>query len=228
MTESQAAGYLAPFEYVREKIKPERDKNNDRRRRTYWWQLGRAGTELKQATSALPRFIGIPRVAKHLLPVWLPAGTLPDSQVVSIARDDDFTFGVLASSIHRVWARAQGTYMGVGNDLRYTPSTTFETFPFPETTAEQRSDIEKWARYVVQVRGHLLTQDPKATLTGLYNEVGHLQETPDAANPVAALVTAHARLDSAVTAAYGWEWPLAEDELLARLLALNLERAASR
>ncbi|MDV6375174.1 hypothetical protein [Deinococcus arenicola] len=53
-------------------------------------------------------------------------------------------------------------------------------------------------------------------------------ETPDAAHPVAVLVTAYARLDSAVAAAYGWEWPLPGDELLARLLALNLERAAGQ
>ena len=115
--------------------------------------------------------------------------------------------------------------MGVGNDPRYTPSTCFETFPFPTPTDEQRTEIEKWARYVVQMREHLLGQDPKATLTSLYNEVVRLKEAPDAAHPVAALVTAHARLDSAVAAAYGWEWPLAEDEVLARLLALNLERA---
>ncbi len=76
----------------------------------------------------------------------------------------------------------------------------------------------------MQVREHLLAQNAKATRTGLYNDVVRLKETPDAGHPVTALVTAHARLDSAVAAAYGWEWPLSEDELLARLLALNLER----
>ncbi|OLV15453.1 type IIL restriction-modification enzyme MmeI [Deinococcus marmoris] len=90
---------------------------------------------------------------------------------------------------------------------------------------EQRAEIEKWARRVVQMREHLLVQNAKTTLTDLYNEVVRLKETPDDAHPVAALVTAHAQLDSAVAAAYDWAWLLAEDELLARLLALNLERA---
>ncbi|THF87857.1 hypothetical protein E7T09_01065 [Deinococcus sp. KSM4-11] len=64
------------------------------------------------------------------------------------------------------------------------------------------------------------------TLTGVYNDVERLRVTPNATHPVASLVTAHARLDQAVAAAYGWEWPLADDEVLARLLALNLARAA--
>ncbi|HRA94523.1 MAG TPA: class I SAM-dependent DNA methyltransferase, partial [Aestuariivirga sp.] len=58
--------------------------------------------------------------------------TLPDSAVVAIARDDDTSFGILHSSFHEFWALRMGTFLGVGNDPRYTPSTTFETFPFPE------------------------------------------------------------------------------------------------
>ncbi|WP_157452119.1 hypothetical protein [Deinococcus aquatilis] len=61
----------------------------------------------------------------------------------------------------------------------------------------------------------------------LYNMVVGLREKPNSAHPVSALVTAHAHLDHAVAAAYGWEWPLTEDEVLARLLALNLERATA-
>lgn len=75
----------------------------------------------------------------------------------------------------------------------------------------------------MQLHGHLLAQNDKATLTGSYNDLERLRAAPDAAHPA---VTAHNRLDQAVAAAYGWEWPLTEDEILARLLALNLERAA--
>jgi hypothetical protein len=54
----------------------------------------------------------------------------------------------------------------------------------------------------------------KRTLTNLYNE-----------RP-AWLDNAHRDLDAAVAAAYGWPADISEDDTLARLLALNLERAA--
>lgn len=223
----QAELYVEPLQYVKDVVKPERDKVSNRLERERWWQHARTAPDLRAALSRLPRVIGIPRVAKHLLPVWLSAPLVVDGQVVVVARDDDFTFGVLASTVHRAWARMQGTYMGVGNDLRYTPSTCFETFPFPHPTDQQRTEVEKWARYVVQMREHFLSQDAKATLTGLYNQIEALRVSPDAAHPVSALATAHNRLDAAVAQAYGWEWPLTEEEILSRLLILNLERATS-
>lgn len=224
MDESQARKYVQPMAYVEEKVRPGRAGLSRAGHATYWWRHQEARPGMRLALQGLSRFIGIPRVAKHLLPVWLPKGTLPDSQVVVIAREDNFTFGVMASTIHRTWAWTQGT--ALEDRPRYTPSTCFETFPFPHSTDEQRAEVEKWARYIVQLREHLLGQDAKATLTGIYNDVEKLRVTPDAGHPVSALVTAHARLDQAVAAAYGWEWPLSEDELLARLLALNLERAS--
>ena len=45
-------------------------------------------------------------------------------------------------------------------------------------------------------------------------------------HPAYSLLIAHEKLDAAVAAAYGWEWPLSDEEILERLLALNLERAA--
>ncbi|UTA52168.1 hypothetical protein MSS93_16330 [Deinococcus radiodurans] len=76
----------------------------------------------------------------------------------------------------------------------------------------------------MQLREHLLNQDAKGTLTGIYNQLEKLRNSPDAAHPVSALATAHDKLDQAVATAYGWEWPLNEDQVLERLLALNLER----
>ena len=57
---------------------------------------------------------------------------MPDSATIAIARDDDTTFGILHSRFHEAWALRLGTSLGVGNDPRYTPTTTFETFPFPD------------------------------------------------------------------------------------------------
>ena len=70
-------------------------------------------------------------VAKHRVFVWLPRVVVPENLVMVIARDDDTTFGVLHSRLHQLWARRLGTWLGVGHDPRYTPTTTFETFPFP-------------------------------------------------------------------------------------------------
>src|SRR5262249_51417537 len=71
------------------------------------------------------------RVAKYRLFVWCRRPTLPDNAVVAIARDDDTTFGILNSKFHTLWSFRLGTRLGVGNDPRYTSTTTFETFPFP-------------------------------------------------------------------------------------------------
>jgi hypothetical protein len=110
----------------------------------------------------------------------------------------------------------------VESGFRYTPTTTFETFPFPRPTAKQREAIEREARELHRLRGGWLnppgaTEETlrRRTLTNLYNE-----------RPTW-LAQVHARLDSAVLDAYGWPDGISDDDLLARLLALNLERPAT-
>ncbi|MEZ5720979.1 MAG: type IIL restriction-modification enzyme MmeI [Paracoccaceae bacterium] len=78
------------------------------------------------------RYILTPRVAKYRSFVWVSNGVVPDSACIAVARDDDTTFGILHSRFHELWSLRLCTYLGVGNDPRYTPSTTFETFAFPE------------------------------------------------------------------------------------------------
>ncbi|WP_338118592.1 MULTISPECIES: type IIL restriction-modification enzyme MmeI [Paracoccus] len=70
-------------------------------------------------------------MSKHRLFTWTHKSTLPDSAVIAVARVDNTTFGILHSRFHELWSLRIGTFLGVGNDPRYTPSTTFETFPFP-------------------------------------------------------------------------------------------------
>ncbi|WP_254843746.1 class I SAM-dependent DNA methyltransferase [Thalassospira xiamenensis] len=132
MSEVDAAFFEKPFEYVKAIVKPLRDKNKDKQRREKWWRLGRSGADLKAATEGLSRAIFSPRVSKHRLFVWANSNIVPDSRVVTIARDDEVTFGVLHSQFHEIWSLALGGWHGVGNDPQYTPSLGFETFPFPE------------------------------------------------------------------------------------------------
>jgi type II restriction/modification system DNA methylase subunit YeeA len=254
ISEAEASLYEAPFEHVRQYVKPFRSSNRRERRKLYWWHHGETVPGLRRACRSLQRLILTPRVAKHRLFVWTSGRVLPDSRVNAIAREDDTTFGILQSRFHEFWSVTLGGWHGVGNDPQYTPTTGFETFPFPEgltpdipaasyaddpraqriAAAAVRLDElrNNWLNPADLVRrvpevvpgypDRVLPVDEtaaavlkKRTLTNLYNE-----------RP-AWLANAHRELDEAVAAAYGWPADLSDDEILARLLALNLERAGA-
>lgn len=132
MSEADAAYYARPFAYVIATVKPVRDTNRRATRRERWWLLGETVPALRRALAPLSRYIVTPETAKHRIFAWLPTSVLPDHKLYAIARDDDTTFGILHSRFHEAWALALASRHGVGNDPRYTPTTTFETFPFPE------------------------------------------------------------------------------------------------
>ena len=230
MPEAEAALYELPFEYLRHNVYPKRSENNREGYRTKWWLHGEPRPDMREALGGLKRFIATPGVAKHRLFVWLPLEVLPDHAVFIFTRDDDYFFGVLHSHLHEVWARAQGTQLReVESGFRYTPTSTFETYPFPWPPGTEPMDsrlvkaIAEAARELVEKRDEWLNPPnasaeelKKRTLTNLYN-----------IRP-AWLVDAHRKLDEAVFAAYGWPSTLNDAELLERLLALNHERAASQ
>lgn len=254
MSEEEAALYEAPFAYCLANVKREREKNRREAYRRYWWRHVEPRPGMWQALKeGLGRFMATPTVARHRLFGWFESTICPDHQLIVIARDDDAAFGILQSRLHSAWSIGLCSWLGVGNDPRYTPSSTFETFPFPEgltpniPAAEYASDpraaaIAAAARRLDELRSNwlnppdlvriepevvpgypdrILPVDERAaailkkrTLTNLYNE-----------RP-AWLDNAHRDLDWAVAAAYGWPADLSEEEALARLLALNRERAA--
>ncbi len=263
MPEEEAARYEAPFELVRERVRPKRRTNRRAAYRNLWWTHVEPRPTMRKALAPLGRFLATPRVAKHRLFVWAQPPTLPDCQLILFATDDDYLFGVLHSRLHEVWARAMGTQVRERESgFRYTPTSCFETFPLPDPSpgarravagaARELNELRQgwldppewtrevvlefpgsadgpWARYVTEPdeRGigtvryvRRVPADPKAarelkrrTLTNLYNERPSW------------LDLAHRRLDEAVAAAYGWPADLTDDEVLKRLLALNLERA---
>ncbi len=216
-TLEEAALYEAPFEYVLERVKPERD--DSRTTIKEWWMHERPRVEMRAAILGLDRVIVTPRVSTHRLFVWLEDDTLADSATIAFARDDDYFFGVLHSRVHGVWALRQGTQLE--SRPRYTPTTTFETFPFPKPTSEQRAHIAEAAQRLDSLRQGWLNPEADAvgpkelkrrTLTRLYND-----------RPTW-LRIAHNKLDDAVLAAYGWASGISDGEIVAGLLALNLER----
>jgi len=221
-----AAQYELPFEYVVQTVFPVRSQN---RRTSYarrWWQYAEARPGMRAALEGKCRFAATPELSKHRVFCWVSPGVLCNQQVLVFARDDDYFLGVLQSKIHELWALRQGTQLE--DRPRYTPTTCFETFPFPWPPGKEPVDdprvqaIAAAAKDLVEKRDRWLNPEgmgeaelKKRTLTNLYNQ-----------RPTW-LDLAHQKLDQAVLDAYAWPHDLTDDQILERLLALNLERAAA-
>jgi hypothetical protein len=203
MPVEEAMLYEAPFEYIKTHVQPQRESS--RTTASDWWRHERPGHSMREGLAGLDRFIATPTLSKH--------------QLIVFARDDYYFFGVLHSHPHELWSLRLGTRLETRP--RYTPTTTFETFPLPESPAmEAVAEVGNAARTLCDLRAGWLNPPgvgaaelEKRTLTNLYNQ-----------RPTW-LAQAHERLDRAVHTAYGWEWPLEDDEVLSRLLEMNLARA---
>ena len=130
MSERDASLYQMPFQHIRENVWPKRSENRRESYKKLWWRHVEPRPAMFKKLSDYSRFIVTPTVAKHRLFVWLPSTINPDHQLIAIARDDDITFGILHSRFHETWSLRLGT--SLEDRPRYTPTTTFETFPFPE------------------------------------------------------------------------------------------------
>ena len=225
ISEHDAAFYEMPFEYVIANVKPSRETHSDKRVRENWWLHGRPRSEMRRALAGLSRYIVTSQTSQHRMFKYIDVDVLPENTVIVFAREDDYFLGILQSRIHILWAEGVGTQLE--DRPRYTPTTCFETFPFPEPEEEQRAAISEAANELNQLRENWLnptdmlgqpalseSQQRRRTLTNLYNE-----------NPTW-LRNAHAKIDAAVADAYGWPDDLTDEQILDRLLALNLERAA--
>ena len=251
--------YEGPFQWVRDNVLKSREglstgEATESERLNRYWVMQRPRPRLRAAASAFSKIIAVPETSEHLIFRFLPSSSVFSGSLFVICRDDDATFGILSSRFHRIWARAQGNKMGVGNQGRYNATRTFETFPFPKgiepnidpekyknphlgrvSEAAKRLNMlrENWLnppdlikRVPEVVAGYPDRIEPAGvaaraelknrTLTNLYN-----------ARP-AWLANAHAELDSAVAAAYGWAADISEDEALKCLLALNLKMSGQQ
>ncbi|MGG5753246.1 DNA methyltransferase [Zafaria sp. Z1313] len=218
-----AMAYPAALEIVRERVKPERDNNRRQTTRDRWWRYGEARPALRKKIEGLSRYLAVGLHGKRLLFVWADLHWIPSNAVTAVARDDDHTFGLVTSSIHDAWAWEQSST--IKSDIRYTPSTTFETFPFPDPNSPLRAAIEQAARVVVEQRTsacrNLIAQGKNsAGLTAVYNAMDE--------GAFADLRGAHRRLDEAVCRSYGWEIGVLDDreEIVSRLYELNAKIAA--
>ena len=246
MSESQAALYELPFGHVSEHVKPFRQGNREKASREFWFRHWNPRPAMWRALGALSRYIATPRVAKHRLFVWLDARICPDSATIAIARDDDATFGILHSRFHEVWSLRLGT--SLEDRPRYTPTSTFETFPFPDgltpdiPAVDYADDpravaVALEARRLVELRDRWL--NPPEWVEWADEPVPGYPKRPVSRDEAAAkalkartltnlynarpqwLTDAHAALDAAVADAYGWPADISDDNVLRALLELN-------
>jgi len=247
---------------VEEKVKSERvskpptsNWNRDVSRR--WWQFAADRTELREAIADLDRVLVTARVSQYAQFCLLKSDMVFSEQLIVFPLPSHADFAVLQSRVHEGWARFFGSSMK--DDLRYTPSDCFETYPFPEQEGKGKveqgvkgdMELELAGREYYEFRAALMVRTGLG-MTKTYNRF----HDPDEDDPdIVRLRELHDAMDRAVLRAYGWEdiptvceflldyeddeetssrrkkpyryrWPdHVRDEVLARLLALNAERA---
>ncbi|WP_252257614.1 class I SAM-dependent DNA methyltransferase [Erythrobacter aurantius] len=221
------------YEHLLETVKPERDKNRRATYRLNWWVHGEPRREMRPALEDLDRYIGTVDTAKHRLFQFLPIEFICDDGVVIICSDNAFHLGVLSSDVHSAWAKFNCSALGLTE--RYPKSLTFDPFPFPDATPAQRAAIADLAEELDETRKLALAEVPRLTMTEIYNlrerqRTGQLADLLEVDRAKAARVgiidRLHEQIDAEVAAAYGWPADLPPAEIVARLVALNAERAS--
>jgi hypothetical protein len=201
------------YQWVLERVKPERDQNKDKSIRENWWLHGRPRPEWREYSKGLPRYITTVETTKHRIFSFLDSSILPDNKLVNIAQQDASAFGVLNSRLHIAWSFRTGSRLGVGNDPVYVKTTCFETFPFPVLTDVQANVTRSLAEKLDGHRKKQQAEHPGLKLTDMYNVLEKLRaETPltdkekvvHQQGLISILKELHDDLDRAVFDAYGW------------------------
>lgn len=231
--------YPCFYQWLAERVKPERENNKRDGYRSSWWIFGEPRPLMRPALKYLKRFIVTPETSSHRIFVFVPQEMTPDHSLFVVSVEDSWLFGVLSSRIHALWAESSGSWMGYGNDLRWRNTRCFDPFPFPDATEAQKARIRDLGEQLDAHRKRVQAAHPDVTLTGMYNALARLREA-NAGGPalddkerafhdralIGVLATIHDDLDAAVADAYGWPVDLPDDEILARLVSLNAVRAA--
>lgn len=154
MSHAELERYELPYFRVDAKVRPAREKNKRALYREKWWLHAETRSGMRRAVKDKHRYLATPEVAKHRVFVWLDEEVLSDGTIYTFNRIDDFFFGVMQSSIHQLWALKMGTRLE--DRPRYTPTTCFDTFPFPTPTPKQEQAISDAAARLNQLRENWL------------------------------------------------------------------------
>ena len=252
---SEARRFPAAFSIVESEVKPERDRytgntGRDRYLRTNWWRFRGYRKELAQFALTHRRFLACTVHTKYLSFTFLPATWIATPSIYCILRDRFADFAMLQSSPHLAWASAHGSTLG--ETLRYVAGRCFNTFPFVESALED-GELESRGKAYYEHRAAMMARGGEG-LTGTYNRFHDPHERD---REIGELRRLHSEMDRAVLHAYGWDdiptacdfipeneadeaesarrhkpwryrWPDdVRDEVLARLVKLNAERAAA-
>lgn len=211
----EAMAYPAALRIVEARVRPGRERTRRRAYRENWWCFSEPIVAMRAALEPLTRYIASNTQGKRILFVWVDKIVCPSNLTTVFAFEDDFAMGVLSSTIHQEWARAQSSTLE--DRFRYTPTSAFETFPWPQPA--ERELIAALSRELVDRRA-TISAKRQIGMTQLYNELddGAYRE----------LHALHASLDEALADAYRWPASAAHDpaDSNRRLLELNRQIAA--
>ena len=228
------------FQWILDRVKPERSQNNNIVLRERWWIFEKGRATFRPAIRDINSVLVTSLTAKHRVFIRVPSQTICDSTTVMFALEDAYFLGVLSSKIHVNWALASG---GTLEDRpRYNKTVCFDPFPFPTPTETQKQKIRELGDRLDSHRKRVQSAHPEVTITAMYNLVEKLRngETLDdkdkAFNQKALVPTLkqiHDELDLAVFSAYGWDdlgntevrSENVEEMILERLVKLNADRA---
>lgn len=193
MSEKEARQYPDLIAIVEAKVKGTRGKHST----APWWQFERLRGELYRAIAGRDQVLVIPRVSQTGAFTFLPNGMVYSEQLVVFAMHAYTAFCILQCRIHEVWARFLGSSMK--DDLRYTPSDCFETFPFPPNW-ETNPNLEVIGKQYYDFRADLMVRNNQG-LTETYNRFHNPNEfDPD----IVQLRELHNQMDCVVLSTYGW------------------------
>ena len=240
--------FESPFEYVKEHVYAQRMNQRDANRKRFWWRHGRAGTDFRNQTLGLTRYIATQRVATHRVFVWADARAFPDSRILAIASEADSVFGVLQSKVHEAWTLATCSWHGKGNDPTYDKATCFMRFAFPEAAPIVLNDTHSAAEALaiaeiaceLDEKRRAWLQPPEwserigngsdgsaawRALNGHDKALRARTLTKLYNKPPRWLTLLHSDLDKAVCAAYGWSDVPDSSQIVERLIALAYARS---
>jgi hypothetical protein len=248
MSEQEARQWPTLFRIVEQRVRPEREAWKGKAEGERWWQYARRQEPLYEATAGMSRVIVVPEVGQHHLMTFLGTGYVFGSTLYVLLFQGWDALALLQSRIHESWARHFGSSMK--DDLRYVPSDCFETYPFPKNW-DSNLALDASGKTYYEFRASLMLRNDEG-LTKTYNR---FHDPNEGDPQIVALRALHGAMDRAVLDAYGWSdieadceflldyeideeewgdkkkpyryrWPdEVRDEVLARLLELNAERA---
>ncbi|MFK5969691.1 MAG: N-6 DNA methylase [Candidatus Marithrix sp.] len=213
MSLEEASLYKLPFEHVKTHVKPERMLNKEKRRKEKWWLFGRSRPNMRKALKGLKKYFCLPKIAKYTCFRAIDISILPCEANMVVASDDFFILGILNSKLHLDWVLVQRSTLKA--DTRYTNTTCFMTFPFPDNVSTAKK--QKIRKIMTELENFRTkeTISRKCTITTFYNDFFH--------EPSSNLFKLHQKLDQAVCVCYGWKYSKIKS-YNNELFKLNLEK----